>query len=39
MFKPLRIDKFDGDSDPRTWLRIYSTTVQAANSNNDIMAA
>jgi hypothetical protein len=23
--------EFDGDSDPKTWLRTYSITVQAAN--------
>jgi hypothetical protein len=31
--------KFDGESDPKTWLRTYAITVRAANGNNDIMAA
>ena len=38
-FKPVGIEKFDGESDPKTWLRTYSITVRAANGNNDIMAA
>ena len=38
-FKPIGIEKFDGESDPKTWLRTYSITVRAANGNNDIMAA
>ncbi|RLM55154.1 putative gag-pol precursor [Panicum miliaceum] len=38
-FKPIGINKFDGDSDPRTWLRTYSIALWAANGNNDIMAA
>jgi len=37
-FKPVGIEKFDGDSDPKTWLRTYSIPVRAANGNNDIMA-
>jgi hypothetical protein len=36
---PASIDKFDDDSDPKIWLRTYSITVQATNSNNDNMAA
>jgi hypothetical protein len=39
MFKPVGIDKFDGDSDPMTWIRTYSIAVCAANGNNDIMVA
>ena len=38
-FKPVDIEKFDGESDPKTWLRTYSIAVRAANDNNDIMAA
>ena len=34
-----RIEKFDGESDPKTWLRTYYIAVQVANGNNDIMAA
>jgi len=37
-FKPVGIEKFDGESDPKTWLRTYSIAVRAANGNNDIMA-
>ena len=37
-FKPVGIKKFDGESDPKTWLRTYSIAVRAANGNNDIMA-
>jgi len=38
-FKPVGIEKFDGKSNPKTWLRTYSIAVHAANGNNDIMAA
>ena len=38
-FKPVGIEKFNGESDPKTWLRTYSIAVRAANDNNDIMAA
>jgi len=37
-FKPVDIEKFDGESDPKTWLSNYAITVRAANGNNDIMA-
>ena len=33
------MEKYDGESDPETWLRTYSIAVRAANGNNDIMAA
>jgi hypothetical protein len=36
-FKRVGIDKFDGDSNPKTWIRTYSITVRTANSTNDIM--
>ena len=36
---PVGIEKFDGESDPKTWLRTYTITVRATNGNNDIMAA
>jgi hypothetical protein len=39
MFKSVGINKFDGNSDPKTWLRTYSIIVRAANGNNDIMVA
>ena len=26
-FKPVGIEKFDGESDPKTWLRTYSIAV------------
>ena len=38
-FKPVGIEKFDGESDPKTWLRTYSIAVRAARGDNDIMAA
>ncbi|RLN05103.1 hypothetical protein C2845_PM13G05960 [Panicum miliaceum] len=38
-FKPVGIVKFDGNSDPKTWLCTYSIAVRAVNGNNDIMAA
>jgi len=38
-FKPVDIEKIDGESDPKMWLRTYSIAVRAANGNNDIMAA
>ena len=34
-FKPTGIEKYDGESDPKTWLRTYSIAVHAANGNND----
>ena len=37
-FKPVGIEKFDGESDPKTWLRTYSIAILATNGN-DIMAA
>ncbi|RLM64623.1 hypothetical protein C2845_PM16G03910 [Panicum miliaceum] len=37
--KPVSIDKFDSDSDPKTWIRTYSIIVHSGNGNNDIMAA
>ena len=30
---------YDGESDPKTWLRTYSIAVRATCSDNDIMAA
>jgi hypothetical protein len=39
MFKPVSIEKFNGEFDPKTWICTYSITVRAANGNNDIMAA
>jgi hypothetical protein len=38
-FKLVGIEKIDGESDPKTWLRTYAIAVRAANGNNDIMAA
>ena len=38
-FKPTGIEKYDGESDPKTWLRTYSIAVRAARGDNDIMAA
>jgi hypothetical protein len=38
-FKPTGIEKYDGESDPKTWLRTYSIVVRAACGDNDIMAA
>ena len=34
-FKPVGFEKFDSESDPKTWLRTYSIAVHAANGNND----
>jgi hypothetical protein len=39
MFKQAGIDMFNSDSNPKTWLRTYSTTVCVASGNNDIMVA
>jgi len=38
-FESVSIKKFDGESDPKTWLRTYAIAVRAANGNKDIMAA
>ena len=38
-FKPVGIEKFDFESDPKTWLRTYAIAIRAANDNNDIMMA
>ena len=37
-FKPTGIKKYDGESDPKTWLCTYSIAVRAARGDNDIMA-
>jgi len=37
-FKPTGIEKYDGESDPMTWLRTYSIAVPAALGDNNIMA-
>ncbi|RLN16290.1 hypothetical protein C2845_PM02G17970 [Panicum miliaceum] len=39
IFKSASIDKFDGDSDLKTWLRTYSIAIGAANDNIGMMAA
>ena len=33
------IEKYNGKSDPKTWLRTYSIANRAARGDNDIMAA
>jgi len=38
-FKPTGIEKYDGESDPKMWLRTYSIAVRAVCGDNDIMAA
>jgi len=38
-FKPTGIEKYDGESDPMTWLHTYSIAVRAALGDNNIMAA
>jgi hypothetical protein len=38
-FKPTGIEKYDGESDPKSWLCTYSIAVRAASGDNDIMAA
>ena len=38
-FKPTGIEKYDSESDPKTWLRTYSIAVQMSSGDNDIMDA
>jgi len=38
-FKPTGIEKYDGESNPKMWLRTFSIAVRAARGDNDIMAA
>ena len=37
-FSPKGIKTYDGDRDPETWLRIYTTAIKAAGGNQNTMA-
>jgi hypothetical protein len=37
-FKPLNHSKYDGKTEPRQWLRIYSQSIELAGSDDDIKA-
>ena len=38
-FKPTGIEKYDGVSDAKLWIRTYSTAIRAAGGTIDTMAA
>src|SRR5438132_172951 len=37
-FSPKGIKTYDGDRDPETWLRVYTTVIKAAGGNQNTMA-
>jgi hypothetical protein len=37
-FKPSRIDKYDGSTNPAEWLEVYRLTIEAAGGDSYIMA-
>jgi hypothetical protein len=37
-FKPSNHSKYDGKTEPRQWLRIYSLSIELAGGDNDIKA-
>ncbi|GJN28811.1 hypothetical protein PR202_gb16979 [Eleusine coracana subsp. coracana] len=37
-FKPVSIEKYDGQTNPREWLQLYSTAIQSAGGDSYIMA-
>jgi hypothetical protein len=37
-FKPTRIDKYDGTTNPKSWLTVYGLAIRAAGGDNKAMA-
>ncbi|GJN24019.1 hypothetical protein PR202_gb11723 [Eleusine coracana subsp. coracana] len=37
-FKPIPIDKYDGQTNPREWLQLYSTAIRSAGADSYVMA-
>ncbi|GJN40214.1 hypothetical protein PR202_gb29395 [Eleusine coracana subsp. coracana] len=37
-FKPVPIEKYDGQTNPREWLQLYSTTIWSAGGDSYVMA-
>ncbi|GJN40302.1 hypothetical protein PR202_gb29503 [Eleusine coracana subsp. coracana] len=37
-FKPAIIEKYDGQTNPREWLQLYSTTIRSARGDSYVMA-
>ncbi|GJN36453.1 hypothetical protein PR202_gb25314 [Eleusine coracana subsp. coracana] len=37
-FKTVPIEKYDGQTNPRKWLHLYSTTIQSARGDSFVMA-
>ncbi|GJN40190.1 hypothetical protein PR202_gb29370 [Eleusine coracana subsp. coracana] len=37
-FKPVPIDKYDGQTNPREWLQLYSMTIRSAGGDSYVMA-
>jgi hypothetical protein len=37
-FKPLRIEKYDGSTNPTEWLEVYHLAIEAADGDSYIMA-
>ncbi|GJN13391.1 hypothetical protein PR202_gb00085 [Eleusine coracana subsp. coracana] len=37
-FKPVPIEKYDGQTNPREWLQLYSTTIRSVGGDSYVMA-
>jgi hypothetical protein len=37
-FKPLRIEKYDGSTNPTEWLKVYQLSIEAADGDSYVMA-
>ncbi|GJN20479.1 hypothetical protein PR202_gb07860 [Eleusine coracana subsp. coracana] len=37
-FKPVPVEKYDGQINPREWLQLYSTTIRSAGGDSYVMA-
>jgi hypothetical protein len=37
-FKPSRIEKYDGSTNPAEWLEVYQLTIEAAGEDSYVMA-
>ncbi|GJN27828.1 hypothetical protein PR202_gb15882 [Eleusine coracana subsp. coracana] len=37
-FKPVPIEKYDGQTNPQEWLQLYSTVIRSAEGDSSVMA-
>ncbi|GJN34392.1 hypothetical protein PR202_gb23048 [Eleusine coracana subsp. coracana] len=37
-FKPVPIEKYDGQTNPREWLQLYSTAIRSAGGDSYVMS-